>query len=116
MKDAHPETVTLHLGGKDRRFKLGPAAFRLAQLKHNTNVSMAALQSPSFDVFATLAWIGLLPSNPELKEVEVVIWMAAEDVDESAIIMVVAEALSRMVDGLSKAFETPGKPKPGKQT
>jgi hypothetical protein len=115
MTDAHPETVTLHLGGKDRRFKLGPAAFRLAQLKHKTNISMAALQSPSFDVFATLAWVGLLPGNPDLKEEEVVRWMGAEDVDENAIVGVVATALSRMVEGLSKAFEpTPGKPIQGK--
>lgn len=100
----HPETILLNIGGKARRFKLGPAAFRIARLKHDTSLSMAEMSSPSFDVFATLAWIGLLPDNHDLTEIEVMTWLGAEDCDEAEVMADVATALNRMVEGMSAAF------------
>lgn len=103
MDDKHPEAIVVSLGGKDRRIKLGPAAFRLAAIKHGATVTTANLSNPSLDTLAHLLWIGLLPDDPSIKEEDAIIWLA-ESEDEGAVIAKVADALERMSDGLSKAF------------
>jgi hypothetical protein len=102
MEDKHPEAITVELGGKVRRIKLGPAAFRLAKVKHGATISTAELTAPTLDVLAQLVWIGLLPNEPDLTEDVVLGWLAAHD-DESVVLGAVMRSLAQLVDGIGRA-------------
>ena len=104
MDDKHPEVIAVELGGKSRRLKLGPAAFRLARIKHGVALSIADLQNISPDLLAQVVWIGLLPDEPDLSEEQVLLWMSADDEQEWAAVAGAMRALGRMTDGLSRAL------------
>ena len=108
MNDKHPEAITIHLGDRDRRLKLGPAAFRLAALKHGVELTTEQLSNPTIGVFAQLVWVGLLPDEPDLEELTVLSWLGASD-NEGEAMAQVGVALERMTDNLAKAFDG-GKP------
>lgn len=115
MDDKHPDAILVDLGGKSRRLKLGPAAFRLAAKRHGTTITTTELASPTLDVLAQLVWIGLLPDEPDLTEDEVLVWLAQTD-DESAVLGRVMQGLAGLVDGIQRAtaqgprpFVPPGK-------
>jgi len=107
MDDKHPEAIVVHLGGKDRRIKLGPAAFRYAESKHGVTVSINDLAAPSAALLASLVWIGLLPDDQELKEDTALAWLAAAD-DEAEITGRVYKAVGGMMEGFTKAFGDSG--------
>jgi hypothetical protein len=102
MQDNHPEAISIELGGKVRRIKIGSAAFRLAQLKHDCNLTIADFSEPTLEMLARAVWIGLLPDEPDLTESEAMVWIASAD--ESDAIAKVVTALSRMTEGLSAAM------------
>ena len=76
MDNNHPEVASVLIGGKQRNFKLGPAAFRLAGIKHDVHVSTEELSAPSMALLAQLAWIACLPDEPDLPDVEFIVAMA----------------------------------------
>ena len=45
MKDNHPEAVTIEVGEKEYTLKLGPAAFRIAEIKHNLTLRLSRWQA-----------------------------------------------------------------------
>jgi len=115
MDNAHPEAIVVDLGGKARRIKLGPAAFRLAAIKHGSTITSAELSAPSLATLAHLMWVGLLPDEPDLSEDEAILWLAQAE-DEGAVMAKVRLALERMADGLNRAFGDAGNgPKPRKK-
>jgi hypothetical protein len=109
MDDKHPEAVLVELGGKTRRLKLGPAAFRLAKMRHGVSISTAELSTPSLDVLAQLVWVGLLPNEPDLKEDDVIMWLGQHE-DESQVLGAVMRSLSQLVDGINRATQSGPRP------
>ena len=99
MKNNHPETLEIELNGETKTIKLGPAAFRLAEIRHKITFSMADLSNPTLATLAQLAYVGCLPDDPKLKEIDFVVSMANSD--EGKIISSVGVALQRMTDGLT---------------
>ena len=108
MTDNHPEVASVLIGDKERKLKIGPAAFRLASIKYDINVSTEELSNPSMALLAQLAWIGCLPDEPDLKEEEFVILMANSN--EREILSAVGRSLARMTEGLS-ALDASGEKK-----
>lgn len=112
MKDSHPEVLEVEVGEKTYKVKLGPAAFRIAQLKHGVEFSYSDLQSPTPATLARLAYVGCLVDQPKLKEIDFLLAMAQSD--EGAILRTTMKALSRMSEGLSAATgDSSGNGKPG---
>lgn len=99
MKDNHPEAITIDIGEKEYTLKLGPAAFRIAELKHNITFTFEQMASPTLADLARIAYVGCLVDSPNLKEDKFLIAMASSD--EGAVLKAVATCLRRMVDGLS---------------
>jgi hypothetical protein len=118
MKNNHPETLEIELNGETKTIKLGPAAFRLAEIRHKITFSMADLSNPTLATLAQLAYVGCLPDDPKLKETDFVVSMANSD--EGKIISSVGVALQRMTDGLTfgedqnAGGDDEGNDKPGK--
>lgn len=99
MKTDHPEVITITVGDNDHNLKIGPAAFRIAELKHGMTFTVEDLSSPTFAMLARIAYVGCLVDNPKLKEEDFLVGMANSD--EGAILAAVGRALRRMTDGLS---------------
>lgn len=112
MDSTHPDAIVVTLGGKVRRLRLGPAAFRLAERDHGITFSLAdfndAVLSPGR--LALLVFVGLLPENRDLKEDTVIDWLLESD-DEDAILGAVFAAVMRMAEGYTSAFGDAGNPK-----
>lgn len=99
MTDKHPEAITVQVAGKERTMKLGPAAFRLAQVKHKIVFSASELDAGNASTLAQLAYVAFLPDDPKLKEEDFLVEMANSD--ETEIIAAVVKSLRRMTEGLS---------------
>lgn len=99
MKDTHPEAITIVLDGEEKTLKLGPAAFRLAELKHKIRFTVEELSSPTLSSLARFAYVACLVDDPKLKEEDFMVKMANSD--EGAILSAVGQALKRMTSGLS---------------
>lgn len=104
MKDNHPEAIRVTLGGKERIIKHSVGAFRIAKLKHGVDFALSDLTSFRFDTISTLIWIGLLPHEPELKEDDVMVWLAQSD-EEAEIIRKTFESFSRFVEQMAAFTE-----------
>ncbi len=108
MENDHPDAIVVTLGGKARRLKLGPAAFRLAERDHDITFSLAdfdqAVLSPGR--LAMLVWIGLLPDDRELEEDTVLEWL--DDADQEEVLGKTLQAVLRMAEGYTKAFGDSG--------
>ena len=104
MKDNHPEAITIEVGEREYTLKLGPAAFRIAEIKHNITFTFEQMSSPSLADLARIAFVGCLIDKPGLREDKFLVDMANSD--ESAILAAVGKALRRMTDGLSGINET----------
>jgi len=104
MKDNHPEAVTIEVGEKEYTLKLGPAAFRIAEIKHNLTFTFEQMASPSLADLARIAYVGCLVDAPHLKEDKFMIAMANSD--EGAVLAAVGKALERMTEGLSNIGAT----------
>lgn len=75
---AHPDTVTIHFAGEDRRWMLGKYAFDLVR-KSGMEVEdviggaateeeiMAQGIGENLDMVARMLWAGLLPFDPDLE-------------------------------------------------
>lgn len=111
MDNDHPDAVVVTLGGKARRLKLGPAAFRLAERDHGITFSLSdfdqAVLSPGR--LAMLVWIGLLPDDRELPEDTVLEWL--DEADQEDVLGKVFRAVLRMAEGYAKAFGDAGNAK-----
>ncbi len=103
MRQDHPEALEITLDGEAVQLRLGPAAFRLAELKYKLTFTQAELSTPSFAVMAKLAYVACLPSNPKLKEEQFIVKMANSD--EYAIMEQVQVAMARMTDGVTRSSE-----------
>jgi hypothetical protein len=116
MNDLHPEVRTVMLGGESRRLKLGPGAFRRAELRGST-VRLGALDNPSLADLTHLVWVGLLAGDATLEEETVLGWLD-ESEDEGAVIGEVVKALKHMAEDLSRAMsDVPeAKKKPRRKT
>jgi hypothetical protein len=113
MKDNHPEVITIEVGEREYTLKLGPAAFRIAEIKHNITFTFEQMSSPSLADLARIAFVGCLIDKPGLREDKFLIDMANSD--ESAILAAVGKALRRMSEGMSAITDADeGKGKPGK--
>lgn len=99
MKDNHPEAIEINVDGETYTLKLGPAAFRIAELRHKLTFSMDDLSNPSFADLARIAYVGCLVDSPKLKEVDFLVGMANSD--EGAILAAVGQSLKRMTEGLT---------------
>lgn len=99
MKANHPEAIPVRVGDKTYNLRLGPAAFRLAELKHGLTFTVEELGSPTMATLARMAYVGCLVDDPKLKEADFLVAMA--DSDEGAILSAVGKALERMTKGLS---------------
>ncbi len=113
MKDNHPETISVTLDGEERILKLGPAAFRLAELKHNISFTNQQMTDGGMATLARLAYVACLVDDPKLKEETFLLKMANSD--EGAIIAAVGKSLNRMTEGLSAlgASDSEGNGEPG---
>jgi hypothetical protein len=112
MKSNHPEAVTIEVDGNEYTLKLGPAAFRIAEIKHNVTFTFEQMSNPTLADLARIAYVGCLVDTPNLKEEKFLIGMANSD--EGAILASVGRALRRMTDGLASVGETDeGNGKPG---
>jgi hypothetical protein len=97
MKKNHPEAIVVQLGGRKRTIKLGPAAFRFAELKHGRKFTVREMaEDVDFGVMATFCWVGLLPDGPDVTELQVLEWLTADGVDEYEIYKSLKLALERM--------------------
>lgn len=108
MNNNHPEVITIKVGNQERTLKLGPAAFRIAEVKHDIRFTMGQLTDPSLATLAQIAYIGCLVDEPNLKEMKFLLDMAKSD--EGAILGAVAEALNRMTEGLTAFGKEDGEP------
>lgn len=99
MKNSHPEAITINLNGEEKTLKLGPAAFRLAELKHKITFTAEDLNGPTLAMLARFAYVACLVDDPKLKEGDFLVAMANSD--EGAILSAVGKALSRMTEGLT---------------
>ena len=99
MKDNHPEAITITVDGETYTMKLGPAAFRIAELKHKITFSLEELQAPTLADLARIAYVGCLVDAPKLKEVDFLIGMANSD--EGKVLAAVGQSLKRMTEGLT---------------
>lgn len=108
MKDTHPEAFTVHLGGKTRTVKMKVSAFTIAQIKHGVSASADLFTDFSLEKLPRFVWIGLLPDEPDLPEMDVITWLAQSD-DEAEIIAQTIEAVSRMGDVVSELVGRSGK-------
>lgn len=104
MKDNHPEAVVIEVGEKEYTLKLGPAAFRIAEIKHNIVFTFEQMANPSLADLARIAYVGCLVDSPNLKEDKFLIAMANSD--EGAVLAAVGKALRRMTEGLSSIADT----------
>lgn len=102
MQNTHPDAVTIDLGGKERYIKLGPSAFRRAELRGST-VNIGTMEAPSLSDLTHLVWVGLLPDEPTLDEDTVLEWLA--DGDEYAAMGAVRAALERMAEAMAGVFD-----------
>ena len=71
--------MTINIGGKERAFALDFAAFRVAERRHGVRISLSDFSDIGLGDFAKYVWIGLLGSNHELDEVQVLKWMEGAD-------------------------------------
>lgn len=71
--------MTINIGGKDRPFALDFAAFRVAERRHGVRISLADFSDIGLGDFAKYVWIGLLGSNHDLDELQVLKWMEGAD-------------------------------------
>ena len=99
MDNNHPEVISVQIGDKEYNLKLGPAAFRLAQVRHKIIFTQQDLANPSIATLAQLAYVGVLPDNPKWKEEDFLVDMANSN--EGDILAAVGKSLERMTEGLS---------------
>ena len=104
MKNNHPEAVTIEVDGNEYTLKLGPAAVRIAEIKHKITFTFEQMSNPTLADLARIAYVGCLVDSPNLKEEKFLIGMANSD--EGAILAAVGRSLRRMTDGLSNISET----------
>ena len=106
MNDKHPDAITVELGGKTRRIKLGPAAFRIAKKKGVLEIDITDTDNLGLDSLAHLVFIGLLVDEPELDEISVMQWLAGAD--EAAIIRDVLALLTDISQSIMPVPEANG--------
>ena len=111
MDNNHPEVASVLIGGKQRNIKLGPAAFRLARMKHGIHITNEELTAPNLDTLALMAYVGCLPDDRDLEEEEFMVLMANSN--EGEILAAVGKSLARMTEGLS-ALDVSGAKSTGK--
>jgi len=99
MKKTHPEAVKIDLDGEEYTMRIGPAAFRLAEMKQKVKFTQEQFSAPSLADLARFAYVGCLLDNPKLKEEDFLVGMAKSD--EGKILAAVGESLRRMTDGLA---------------
>lgn len=100
MKDNHPEAIKVTLGGEERILKHSVGAFRIAKLKHKVDFSLNDLSEFDLGIVSTLVWIGLLAHDPDLKEEDVIVWLAQAE-DEAEILQKTFESFQRFVEQMT---------------
>ena len=115
MDNNHPEAITIQIGDRERTLKVGPAAFRIAEIRHKIVFTLAELSAPTMATLARMAYVGCLPDDPKLKEIDFLMEMANSD--EGKILAAVGRSLTRMTEGLSglQASGDEGNGKAGKK-
>ena len=68
--------MTISIGGKEREFALDFAAFRVAERRHGTRIELSDFSSIRLGDFAKYLWIGLLASDHDMSEDQVLKWMS----------------------------------------
>jgi len=98
MTNDHPHSIPVEINGKERVFKLGPKALRIARERHGIRVRLSELSDPDLDALVRFAWMACLPDSPTytLEQFE-------QDMDEDGgmfdIIAKAGEALSKLAEG-----------------
>lgn len=72
----NPEALVVELGDKKRTVRIGPGAYKLAQLLHEDKIGDLRVLDTSLDGLINWLWIGLLPDDPDLDKVECYRWYA----------------------------------------
>ena len=108
MEATHPEAVTVEIAGQERTLRLSMSAFRLAQLRHGTTVTLEDLASVDLTLIPRLIWIARLPGEPALTEEECLLELAHDEAAEEAATVAVLESLGRVTALLTRVGQTNG--------
>ena len=99
MKSNHPEAIEINVDGETLTMKLGPAAFRIAEIRHKIRFTTEDLSNPTLADLARIAYVGCLVDSPKLKEDDFLVGMANSN--EGEILSAVGRSLKRMTEGLT---------------
>lgn len=95
--------ATINIGGKEREYDLSTGGFIIAFENEGVRVRALDFENPAVDEFIPrLAWIGLLPADPELKEATVRQWFVDGDFDYEQLFDAISEGAEAIGDIMTR--------------
>lgn len=96
------QVFTVELGGKERKAKFSIAGIEYARMEHDVEFTMSDFMRFDLSMMPTLAWIAMLPFDPQLDKGQVLQWLAMSD-DEDAVYEQIMRRIGSFVELIGRA-------------